>query len=213
MVSIMPRAAVCGSSSAPATELILPHGTPTALSLPSQASALSRASASPTIPSTAARFSTRARLAAKRGSLGPFRMAEHLGGAGELGVVADRQRHHGVGGAIGGVGHDARMAVAEPAAALAGDQHVRRDIDQHGERRRIERDVDLLALAGAMARVERRQDRVARQHAGADIDDRHAVFGRAAILLAADAHQAGLGLQDEVVARLRGLGAARCRSR
>ena len=32
------------------------------------------------------------------------------------------------------------------------------------------------------------------------IDDRHAVFGGIAALFAADAHQSGLGLQDEVVA-------------
>src|SRR5712691_597854 len=44
-VSIMARAAVCGSSSASATELILAQGTPTALSLASQASARSCASA------------------------------------------------------------------------------------------------------------------------------------------------------------------------
>ena len=136
-------------------------------------------------------------------------MAEHLGGPGELAVVADGQRHHGVGGAIGRIGHDARMTIAEPAAALAGDEHIRSNVDQHRQRRLIERDLDLLAFAGAMARVQRREDGIACQHPGADIHDRHAVFGGNAILFAADAHQPGLGLQNEVVARLRGLGPAR----
>src|SRR5262249_23981161 len=67
-VSIMARAAVCGSSSASATELILAQGTPTALSLASQPSALSCASACSIRPSMRARFSTRARLLAKRSS-------------------------------------------------------------------------------------------------------------------------------------------------
>ena len=101
------------------------------------------------------------------------------------------------------------MAVAEPAAALAGHQHVRRHIDQHRQRRLVERDFDLLALAGAGSCIERREDRVAGQHAGADIDDRDAVLGRPAVGCAGDAHQPGLGLQDEVVAGERRFRSAR----
>ena len=42
-----------------------------------------------------------------------------------------------------------------------------------------------------------------------DVDDRDAVLGRAAVGLAADAHQPGLGLQDEVVAGQRRLRSGR----
>ena len=161
------------------------------------------------MPSTVARFSTRRAVGLETRIVRPFRMAEHLGGARELAVVADRERHHAVLRLIGGVGHDARMAVAEPAAALAGHQYVGGDVHQHGERRLVERDLDLLPLAGALPRVERGEDRIAGQHAGADIDDGDAVLGRPAVRLTADAHQAGLGLQDEVVAGQRGLRPAR----
>ena len=99
-VSTMRRAAVCGSSSACATELILPHGTPAALSLASQASALSRGErlADQAVDRVAVLDARRGWLL-KRGILRPFRMAEHLGAVrANWRVVADRERHHGVGG-------------------------------------------------------------------------------------------------------------------
>ena len=121
-VSIIWRAAVCGSSSACATVLMRPHGMPAAFSLASQASAPCRRRAPALIASSTVVAVDHA--VAVRGEariLGPLGMAEHVGEAGELRIVADADRDHGVGGAIGRVGHDARMAVAEAAAVLAGD--------------------------------------------------------------------------------------------
>ena len=80
-------AAVCGSASASATELMCPLGTPTALNLAIQESAVSPASASAMAPSTRVRFSTRARLELKRGSSahsGWPRTAAHLANCGSL---------------------------------------------------------------------------------------------------------------------------------
>ena len=209
-VSTMSRAAVCGSASASATELILPHGTPAALSLREPGVGVVALERLVDHAVDRARGSRpAARLVVKRGS------SAHSGWPSTSAVRANWPSLPTASaimasvGLVGGVGHDARMAVAEAAAALAGHQHVGGDVDQHGERGLVERDLDLLALAGALARVERRQDRVARQHAGADVDDGDAVLGRPAVRLAADAHQAGLGLQDEVVAGQRRLRPAR----
>ena len=67
----------------------------------------------------------------------------------------------------------------------------------------------MLAAAGAVTRIERSQHRIAGEHAGADIDNGHAVFHRCAVGLAGNAHQAGLGLQDKVVTGQSGLGSDR----
>src|SRR6476660_4326744 len=108
--------------------------------------------------------------------LRPFGMAKHLGDAPELALVADPDGDHRVGGLIGRVGDDAGMAVAEAAGVAARGQVVRGDIDEHRERGLVQRELDLLALAGAMAGIERGEDGVAREHPGADVDDRDAVF-------------------------------------
>ena len=148
-------------------------------------------------------------IAAKALVLRPFGVAQNLGGARKLPLVSDCERHHGVGGPIGGVGHDAGVPVAETAALAAGDKIVRGDINQHRERSLVQRKLHLLPLARAPTRVKRRKNGIARQHAGAHVDNRHAVFRRLPIRLAADAHQARLRLQHEIIAGQRSLGPAR----
>src|SRR5262249_12109866 len=140
-VSTMRRAAVWGSSSASATELILPQGTPTAISLASQASARSCDNAALIRASITTRFSTRAPIAVEAPAARPLGMAQALGTAGKLPLVADADRDHAVLGLVGGVGDDARMAVAEAAAVAAGAEIVLRDVDQHGERGLVEREL------------------------------------------------------------------------
>src|SRR5438094_905577 len=93
-----------------------------------------------------------------------------LAGEDFLAVLAERD--HPVGGLIGRIRHDARMAVAEPAGVAPGGEIARGHVDEHRQRRFVQRDLDLLALAGAVARVERREDGVRCEHAGADVDDR-----------------------------------------
>src|SRR5262249_44387057 len=97
-------------------------------------------------------------VAGKALILRPFGMPEHLGDARELTFVSDPERDHRVGGPIGGIRHDARMSIAEPAGVAAGGEIVGGHVDEHRERRFVERDLDLLALAGAVARVKRRED-------------------------------------------------------
>ena len=100
------------------------------------------------------------------------------------------------------------MPVAEPPTSPPGDQYVGGDIDQHEQRSLEQRQLDLLAAAGVMARIERGENGIAGQHAGTHVDDGDAVFGRRPLGLAADAHQAGLRLENEIIAGQRGLRAA-----
>src|SRR4029453_1247666 len=95
-------------------------------------------------------------------------------------VVPPSQPEHGVLGLIARIRHDARMAVAEAAGVAAGSEIARGHVDEHRKRRLVERELDLLALAGSLPRIERREDRVRCEHAGAHVDDRHAVFRRLA---------------------------------
>src|SRR6516164_1900320 len=65
--------------------------------------------------------------------LRPYGMAEHLGDARELAFVSDPERDHRVGGLIGGIRHDARMPIAEPAGVAAGGEIVGGHVDEHRE--------------------------------------------------------------------------------
>src|SRR5215470_9421135 len=147
-------------------------------------------------------------VARKARILGPFGVAEHSGHARELALVANSDRDHRVGGPVGRIRHNARMPVAEPVGVAAGRKIARGHVDEHRERRFVKREFHLLALAAAMARVERGEDRGRCKHTGAHVDDCNAVFHRRAVRLAADAHETGLCLQDEVIAGKRGLRAA-----
>src|SRR5215831_5127534 len=92
--------------------------------------------------------------------LRPFGMTEHFGDARELTFVSDSERNHPIRGLISRIRHDARMPVAEPPGVAPGGEIARGYVDEHRQRRFVERDLDLLALAGAVARVERREDGV-----------------------------------------------------
>src|SRR5439155_23249217 len=139
----------------------------------------------------------------------PFGMAEHVGETRELTFVSHAERDHGVRGLIARIRHDARMAVAEAASVAAGSEIARGDVDEHRKRRLVERELDLLAVAGALPRIERREDRVRCEHAGTYVHDRHAVFRRLALGFPAYAHETGFCLQNEIVAGKCCLGAAR----
>ena len=121
-------------------------------------------------------------------------MAEHFGHARELALVANSDRDHRVGGPIGRVRHDARMPIAEPAGIAAGRKIARRHVDEHCERGLVKRELHLLALAAAVARIERGQNRGRREHARAHVNDGDPVFYRRAVRLAANAHETRLGL-------------------
>ena len=65
----------------------------------------------------------------------------------------------------------------------------------------VERGVDELALARAVALVERHQDAHAGIHAGRQIDHRHADSGGACLWITIDTHQTAHGLENCIVAR------------
>ena len=78
----------------------------------------------------------------------------------ELALVSHSKRDHGVGGLIGRIRHDAGMAIAEAGGIAAGGEIARCHVDEHRQRCFVKREFDLLALAAALAGMERRKDRV-----------------------------------------------------
>ena len=125
---------------------------------------------------------------------------ERLAQPHEDALVAGRDRDLLVGGLVGLVGDDARVAVA---AALA--VHARRDprralVEQARQRGVHQRHLDVAAAAGARALDQRGLDAVGRQQPADEVDDRGAGLQRPPVRLAGDRHQAAHGLQQEVVA-------------
>ena len=114
---------------------------------------------SPTSRTISSRLATRALFVAKRSSLGPFRMAADLRQPRELAVVADGDDDRLIGGVERLVRHDIGMRIALPRRVLARDQRIRRLVGQHRQLRVEQGHVDVRALAGLLAPVERGEDR------------------------------------------------------
>ena len=106
------------------------------------------------------------------------------------------------------VGGDAGVAVAHPLRHHARDGEGRALVDQAGEQRREQVDLDQLALAALAPVLERGEDADRGVEAGDHVDEGDADLERLAVGLAGDAHQPAEGLDEEVVARQLGAGAA-----
>src|SRR5204863_8013298 len=76
---------------------------------------------------------------------------------------------------------------------VGGKRHA--DVLEH---RVLRAELEPLALAGALAPVERAEDRNRHQHAGAGVTERTAWLRRRPIALAGDAHDAAGRLRDHV---------------
>src|SRR5262245_1976777 len=100
----------------------------------------------------------------------------------------DAARHREAGQHLGAIALR-RYAIGR----LGGERYA--DILQHGV---LHGDFDALALAGAAAPVERRQNADGEQHTGAGIAERHAGLERRPVALAGNAHDATGRLRDHV---------------
>ncbi|MNZ90042.1 hypothetical protein D3C78_1089920 [compost metagenome] len=143
--------------------------------------------------------------------LRPVRLVNGGAKARELAVVAYRQQHVAVLGDEVLVGRQAGVHIARAARCPAAGHEARSLVGQHGHAHVQQCHVDVLALARAVAGIQRRQHGVAGVHAGEYIDHGHTGSQRAAagftVGMAGDAHQAAHGLDHEVVARALGIGA------
>ena len=94
-------------------------------------------------------------------------------------------RHAAIGCAARGLGVSG--------AVLGGKRDA--DVMQH---RILHRYLEMVALAGFLAAIQRAEDGDRQQHAGAGVAERWAGFQRTAIAFAGDAHRAAAGLRDHV---------------
>ena len=106
-----------------------------------------------------------------------------------------------------------RMIVAGLLGDLALHQPARGLEVEHEDLRLDQRGVDPLALAGALAIVEREDHRLGQQQARGEVGDRDADPHRAAARLAGDRHQPAHALRDLVDAGPCGVGAALAEAR
>ena len=111
------------------------------------------------------------------------------------------------------VGRRQPVRGAELARHAAGRPQLRRLPDRQRERALEQRGVDVLAAAGALARVQRREDRDGAEQPGRQVADRDPALDRVAVGLAGDAHHARQPLGDQVVARPLRVRARSARSR
>ncbi len=134
----------------------------------------------------------------------PLALARHVAELRELAVVAHGQDHVAVGGREILVRHDVRVRVAHAARHRAADQVVGGLVGQAGDLHVQQRQVDVLARAGAVAVRERGQHADGGVQAGEDVGERDAHLLRPGPLFAlgaaGDAHQPAHALDQEVVA-------------
>src|SRR5437667_408755 len=93
-----------------------------------------------------------------------------------------------------------RETLRAPVAVEGPDGHV----VQHRDGRVEERDVEVTAYSGRAGAVEADHERQRGEDAAREVDDRHAALGGRRVGLARDAHEARVGLQEVVVARIAG---------
>ena len=209
----MPRCWTCGSAKVLSMVLIGPHGTPALLIASIQCAEVLVLVTSPMRSFSALRFCERSCGVACSGwssSCGaPSASAEALehvlAGGGDVDVAVAGREH---------AGRDrGRMIVAGLLGDLALHQPARGLEVEHEDLRFDQRGVDPLALAGALAIVEREDDRLGEQQARGEVGDRDADPHRAAAGLAGDRHQPAHALRDLVDAGARRVGAALAEAR
>ena len=98
------------------------------------------------------------------------------------------------------VGRAAAVALADPLRRLPGREIGRRLIDAERHGALVERDIDMLALAGAGAAVDGDHGGVGPEHAGADIGYGDGQAEGRAVLRTVDGGEAGHGLGNQVEA-------------
>ena len=146
------------------------------------------------------RLAVRSALRSEPRVVGHLGDAQHPAQLAELAVVGRGDDQVAVGGRQRLVREDARVRVAHPVG-----HHAARDVrgavvDQPGQRRRQQADLDVLALAGGVAVAQGGQDADDRVLAGHDVEDRDAGPEGLAVGLAGEAHQARDRLHHQVVA-------------
>ena len=82
----------------------------------------------------------------------------------------------------------------------SGERVARCLVDQRGQQRGEQVDLDALAFAGALAVAQRGEDADSREQPGEHVDERDPDLLRVAVGLAGDAHQAAERLDQQVVA-------------
>ena len=199
------RPSSAANAKACATSLIGPAGTPASPQprRPSRRPARVAKAASSSAAS-ASRCSTRAALVAKRSSPASSRAPDDRAQPPEDRVVADGDGEVAVGGREGLVRGDGRVAVAQRPGTTPGVEVRRGLVEQAGQRRVHQRDLDVLAAAVALARVQRGLDAVGGEQAADQVDERGADLQRPPVGLAGDRHQPAHRLQQQVVAGQRG---------
>ena len=95
------------------------------------------------------------------------------------------------------------MRVADPLRRNARGEIVHRLVGEHADGGIDQRGIDIAALAGALAPLQRRQDADHRIDAGEDVRHRHAGAGRLAVRRAGQRHEAADALRHQIVAGAR----------
>ena len=142
-------------------------------------------------------------VAGKARVAGKLRFACHLAEAGELRIVADGKDEGPVACRIGVVGHDGGMGIAPARRHIAVGEAGDALVDQPGDLGVEQGDVEMLALAGGAAVMQRGEDGVGGIHAAHHVGDADAGLGRLAafrIRPAGERHQPAHPLDEKVVA-------------
>jgi hypothetical protein len=132
--------------------------------------------------------------------VGQFGRPDRLAQLAELPVVPGRDDQVAVGGGKRLVGEQARVGVAHPERDRPGRRVGAGLVDHAGHGRSQQRGVQVLALTGRVAVVERGQHRDRGVEAGHHVEDRDARPERRAAGVAGERHHARHGLHDQVVA-------------
>ena len=172
------------NANASPTSLMGPAGTPAPPRRATHSAASASANAASSSAVRSSRCSRRSRFVAKRASSASPGRADGAAQPPEQRVVAAGDREVGVGGAVGLVRGDARVAVAEPAGHDARVEEARALVEERRERAVHERDLDALALARARAGVQRGEDPVGGEQPADHVHERRADLQRPPVGLA-----------------------------
>ncbi len=193
------RPRLSASSTPPLTSLMGPQAMPASLSRPNHSCADLAASRSSSSGRSSSRLTLRRPTEAEPLVVGQFRRAQHLGQPAELAVVAGRDDQVAVPGGQRLVREQAEVGVAHPVRDHPA-RHVGRGLVDHGRQRAGEQvGLDVLALAGQVAVVQRGQDADRRVQPGEHVEHRDAGPERRRVRGAGQAHQPGHALGQDVV--------------
>ena len=138
-------------------------------------------------------------VAAEARVVGELGHAEHLAQLAELAVVAGGDDQVAVGAGQRLVREQARVALPIRCGTVPPATYALRLVDQPGQRRGQQVDLDVLAAAGLVPRVEGGEDADGGVQPGHHVEDRDAGAVRRAVRVAGEAHQPGDGLDHQVV--------------